>query len=87
MLGCLQACTICGEATHRSWECPKEKQQLFVLPESIKAKVGELSLNGCGYCATGVLLVAWSQHLREATSTIGQRQLGQALPCTEGTLT
>ncbi|GFH20936.1 uncharacterized protein HaLaN_18144, partial [Haematococcus lacustris] len=33
------ACTNCGESTHRSWECPKLKQEVYVLPEAIKAKV------------------------------------------------
>lgn len=63
----MQACTICGDTTHRSWECPKQKQELFVLPDAIKAKVG---LGRCG----GV-----NEHRRvlaERCSAVGARGIG-----------
>eukprot|EP00195_Chlamydomonas_chlamydogama_P009264 CAMPEP_0202915954 /NCGR_PEP_ID=MMETSP1392-20130828/67191_1 /ASSEMBLY_ACC=CAM_ASM_000868 /TAXON_ID=225041 /ORGANISM="Chlamydomonas chlamydogama, Strain SAG 11-48b" /LENGTH=607 /DNA_ID=CAMNT_0049608175 /DNA_START=45 /DNA_END=1865 /DNA_ORIENTATION=- len=36
------ACYICGESTHRSEACPKQKMELYVLPTEIKAKVDAL---------------------------------------------
>ncbi len=38
----LQACPICGEFTHRGYECPNQKNELYVLPDNVKAKVRPL---------------------------------------------
>jgi hypothetical protein len=35
------ACPVCGEWGHRGYECPKQNQELYVLPEAIKAQVEE----------------------------------------------
>lgn len=36
-----QACYLCGESTHRSWECPKKNMEIYQLPDHIKQKVQE----------------------------------------------
>lgn len=32
-----QACYICGEFGHRSLDCPKQKMELYALPEHMQA--------------------------------------------------
>jgi splicing factor 1 len=35
-----QACYHCGEWGHRPMDCPKSRQEVYVLPEAMQSKVG-----------------------------------------------
>ncbi len=38
-----QPCYHCGELGHRPMECPKQKQEIYVLPEHMQSQVGWLA--------------------------------------------